>query len=170
MQKINTSKIEYLDDYVDISNFHIEIPGTHCFLYARNLSRVDVDNAYEILREKRKFFEVFKWDTLPEHYHLSGSKRAGDIIVATQPGAIVTLKSTGDNYGSATHGYAPFENDKMNGIFYCGGPGIQPGINLDSFENIHIYSFIVRLLGLKSPAAKIDGDIRVLAPLLEPSN
>ncbi|MCP5051927.1 MAG: alkaline phosphatase family protein, partial [bacterium] len=42
MMEMDTAKIEYLDDYVDLEKFHIELFESHCFLYAGNLSRGEV--------------------------------------------------------------------------------------------------------------------------------
>lgn len=167
MIAIEPGKIENLDDYVDLSDFHTEIFGTHGLLYSKKQSPSDVQRVYERLKMGAKYFAVFKREELPAAYHLGKNSRAGDIIVIAQPGALVTLKQKGNPHGKGTHGYPPFQTDKMNGIFYCSGPGIRSGIKLEPFENIHIYPFIMKLLELKMPEKNIDGNINVLSPLFK---
>ena len=49
---------------------------------------------------------------------------------------------------------------EMGGIFYATGPNIKAGASLPPFGNIHVYPFIAKILGLKTPA--VDGDVKVL--------
>jgi alkaline phosphatase D len=51
----------------------------------------------------------------------------------------------------------------MHGIFYAQGPNIKNGQVVASFENIHIYPLIAKILKLETPA--IDGDEKVLLPI-----
>lgn len=167
MVTVEPGKIENLDDYVDLSGFHLEIFGTHGLLYSLKQSMADIERVYEGLKKNAKYFKVFKRGDLPEKYHLGGNPRAGDIIVIAEPGALVTLKKRGNPYGKGAHGYAPFQTEQMNGIFYCGGPGISRRIQIGNFESVHIYPFILKILGLKPPEEKIDGNIKVLSPLFK---
>lgn len=62
------------------------------------------------------------------------------------------------------HGYSP-DYPEMHGIFYARGPLLKKGITIDSFENVHIYPLLCRLLGLPIPQ-EIDGDGSVLDPIV----
>jgi alkaline phosphatase D len=53
----------------------------------------------------------------------------------------------------------------MKAIFYAEGPDIRAGVKLKSFDNIDVYSFIARLLGLETPPN--DGAIGPLKPALK---
>ena len=66
------------------------------------------------------------------------------------------------------HGYDPYLSS-MHGIFYAYGPKIKSGYKISKFENIHIYPFICRLLGIVEYDNEIDGpdgDIKVLENIL----
>lgn len=64
-----------------------------------------------------------------------------------------------------THGYSQ-EYPEMHGIFYANGPQIKSGLTINSFDNIHVYPLICKILGLPIPD-DIDGEIQVLAPILK---
>ena len=55
------------------------------------------------------------------------------------------------------HGYSP-DNMNMHAIFYAYGPLIKNGLNIDTFELIHIYPMLCKLLNI-SPYKDIDGDL-----------
>ena len=63
------------------------------------------------------------------------------------------------------HGY---KSDYMNmhGIFYAYGPRFKSGYEIDTFELIHIYPLLCELLQI-NPHNNIDGDLRVLKPILK---
>jgi alkaline phosphatase D len=49
----------------------------------------------------------------------------------------------------------------MNAIFYAAGPNVRPGVIIKPFENVNVFPFITRILGLKNPPG-IDGSEKVL--------
>ena len=60
----------------------------------------------------------------------------------------------------------------MNAIFIAAGPNVRPGVRLKPFENVNVFPFITKILGLKNPAG-IDGKEAVLdvayRPLASPA-
>jgi alkaline phosphatase D len=55
----------------------------------------------------------------------------------------------------------------MHAIFYAIGPNIRPETKFASFENVNVYPFIVKILGLKPPE-QLDGSAAVLDPIYRP--
>ena len=55
------------------------------------------------------------------------------------------------------HGYDPRYTD-THGIFYAMGPSFNRNQKVDSFENIHVYPIICKILGIPEHD-NIDGDI-----------
>jgi hypothetical protein len=54
--------------------------------------------------------------------------------------------------------------------FFAAGPDIRSGVTLEPFENVNVYPLLAKLLGLDISHLKtgpIDGDLRVLAPILK---
>jgi hypothetical protein len=54
---------------------------------------------------------------------------------------------------------------EMRAIFFAAGPDVRAGIRLKPFENVNIYPFIARMLGLDPP--QVDGTLDVLRPALK---
>lgn len=63
------------------------------------------------------------------------------------------------------HGYSPAYKD-MHAIFYANGPAFKSGIEIETFQNIHVYPLICKILGLPIPG-NIDGKLEVLEPILK---
>ena len=53
----------------------------------------------------------------------------------------------------------------MHATFYAWGPQIKTGKTIRSFENIHVYPLVCRLLGL-TYTEPIDGDPKVLKKII----
>ena len=68
------------------------------------------------------------------------------------------------HFPKGEHGYNPKETEDMHGVFYAKGPNIKSNVHLDSFENIHIKAFILKIFGLSTNSS--DGDGRVLSGLM----
>ena len=63
------------------------------------------------------------------------------------------------------HGYNP-DNINMHAIFYAYGPKFKRGIQIDTFELIHIYQILCEILGIR-PYKNIDGKLEVLKPIFK---
>jgi alkaline phosphatase D len=55
----------------------------------------------------------------------------------------------------------------MHAIFYAIGPNIRPKARIGAFENVNVYPFVAKILGLKLPE-KLDGSFSMLEPLYVP--
>ncbi|HET9053541.1 MAG TPA: ectonucleotide pyrophosphatase/phosphodiesterase [Cyclobacteriaceae bacterium] len=123
-----------------------------------------VDSLYRILKTQESGFKIYKQDEFPKHWHY-GHVRSGDVLMVAEPGTyfltaprdLSKWEGTG-NFGE--HGYDPTLTKDVYGIFYAMGPNVKKGVRLKPFENIHVYPFIAKMLGLKTP--RIDGDVKVL--------
>ena len=63
------------------------------------------------------------------------------------------------------HGYNP-DNINMHAIFYAYGPKFKRGMQIDTFELIHIYPILCEILGIV-PYENIDGKLEVLKPIFK---
>jgi predicted AlkP superfamily pyrophosphatase or phosphodiesterase len=162
MENIEGNWIE-LDHFADLSAFHTE----GMLLYSSTES--DIQKAYERLKGASDKFVVYRRRDVPKHLHYDQNDREGDpVVVATGPYAIRAHASNPadtvpKNKGS--HGYDPQQLKTMRAIFYAIGPDIRPNTTVPPFENVNIYPLIAKILGLD--AAPTDGDVRVLAPILQ---
>ncbi len=148
-----------LDSFADLSHFKAE--GS--LLYAD--TEADAEKAYEQFRaHPDPRFTVYRRLDVPKALAYDTSPREGDpVIVANGPyGIYVHPPTRKPNVGS--HGFDPHIMAEMKAIFYAEGPDIRPGVQLKSFDNIDVYPFVARLLGLEAPP--VDGTLTPLVPAL----
>ena len=55
----------------------------------------------------------------------------------------------------------------MRASFQAWGPAIKQGLKLDGFENVNVYPFVAKILGLQFDPKAIDGNIQVLQKALK---
>lgn len=137
--------------------------GSQVHLYQPDAVRRD--KLYADLKQRETTYRVLLQSELPAHWQYR-SPRIGDILLVAKSGYYFLdrdrsqLKKVLKPWGWAgVHGYDASEGMAMHGIFYGRGPNIRPGYTLESFENIHIYPLIARILDLPIPV--IDGKLSV---------
>ena len=70
------------------------------------------------------------------------------------------------------HGYDPATIPEMKAIFFAAGPDIRRGEKVPPFENVNLYPFVARILGLDISHLKsgpIDGDLKALQGIVSPA-
>ena len=168
MQRVGKGKTLYLTDYIDLKpGIRVEGRGSHYLFYISNHS---LRNEVHDKLKKIPHFHIYKKESVPLRYHYRKSPRIGDLVLSVR--APYYMKISRPLVGSAeksggTHGYDPFRNKNMNGIFYAQGPQILDKGTIPAFQNVHVYPFIMKILGLtvKNP---IDGKEEVLASYIKP--
>lgn len=125
-----------------------------------------IGQVYWDLVAKGKHLDVFRRDDVPAKYYYSKNKRCGDLVVVAKSPYSVAVREKNRRLEAGVHGYDPDASLNMRGVFYSMGPNIKEAKVVESFRNIHIYPFILKLLGLKV-LAPIDGSEDVLAPLYD---
>lgn len=151
--------------WIDTTRFIIRGGGTSMHLYAKDKN--DIMPAYEKLRAHANGFTAYLKDSIPARWNYNSSDdrfaRIGDIFLVPEYPKVI---STGNRRISpGAHGYEPAMTN-MHATFYAWGPAFKKNMQIPSFENIHVYPLVCRILGL-SYTHTIDGDIRVLANILE---
>jgi predicted AlkP superfamily pyrophosphatase or phosphodiesterase len=153
-----------LSDFADLSNFRTDGP----LLYAK--SDADAEKAYEEFRaHPDSRFTAYRRANTPIELHFDANPREGDpVIVPNGPFIIRALPGaeradTHKIHGG--HGFNPRTMPQMKAIFFAAGPDIKAGVRLKPFENVNLYPFIAKMLGLHPPV--VDGTLEVLAPALK---
>lgn len=169
MYEMNTDERThvYLNELLPKSESGMVVSSSSGFtlLYFDDSTRLE--NVYRSLREENRLTVYRKAET-PESWHYRDHPFIGDLVIVSNPGYYVTTRRSARSANRAghpwgTHGYDPEKTLDMNGIFYATGPNIKVGGLLPAFENIHVYPFIARILGLSIP--EIDGNPSVLEPI-----
>lgn len=158
----------FLDEIMNVNDKSIKVvsSGTQAHLYIDHPGKRD--SIYSSLLQKQNHFVVLKKEQYDPKWHYNHHGRAGDLMIMAEPGYYIREKGrhsflTEEKIGSkmGVHGYDPLIESDMHGIFYAQGPNIKSGEVISSFQNIHIYPLIVRILGFESPK-EIDGKAEVL--------
>jgi predicted AlkP superfamily pyrophosphatase or phosphodiesterase len=149
-----------LSEIMDVKRSSVSLVngGTQVHLYTDN-----VDSVYTALKRVARNFSVYRKTDMPGHWHYTHD-RVGDVLLTADPGFYFQVNArnlTNVKFPVfGVHGYDAYQVKEMNGIFYASGPNIKPGATVKAFENVHVYPFVARLLGLKSPAT--DGNAQIL--------
>jgi alkaline phosphatase D len=149
-----------LDKYANLDNFKT----VGALLYPR--SEADAEHAYQQLKAAQAGFLVYRRARVPAELHFDDNPREGDPVIVPQGPFLIRAHApaAGDPAAFAPkgeHGYNPFDMTSMRAIFFAEGPDIRPGVRLKPFENVNVFPFIVKILGLDSP--KVDGSPNVLS-------
>jgi len=154
-----------LPSIVDKDKFIVPNGDALIQIYAKG--KKDVKPLYKSLKQEAVDYEVYLTNKMPKrwHYRAKDNKdgRIGDIILIPHLPKVFNL--TGKPTTVGKHG---FDNDMpdMQATFYAWGPAFKEGLTINSFENVHVYPLLAKILGLRYHH-KIDGDIKVLESVLK---
>lgn len=154
-----------LPSIIDKDKFIVSNGDALIQIYAKD--KKDIKPLYKSLKQEMVDYEAYLTNKMPKrwHYRLKDNKdgRIGDIILIPHLPKVFNL--TGKPTTVGKHG---FDNDMpdMQATFYAWGPAFREGLTINSFENVHVYPLLAKILGL-SYNHKIDGDIKVLEPILK---
>lgn len=163
MAPVPAANVVYLEDYADLAGARVIDNATQALLYFDG-DETEIWAAHDALAGRIPHAQVHLKEELPNRWHYRNSRRVGEIVVVAEPGWMVASRQSRAWRGGGMHGWDPYFRP-MHGIFLAAGPGIRPGGELASFENIHVHPFAAALLGIE-PAPGIDGRLDVLAPHL----
>ena len=170
MSAVNEAAVKYLEDWIDLSlwtnDSKIINGGAFTYFYSKN-SNLLVSSINHL--KNIPGLEVFSKGNFPAQMHLGENARTPDFIVTVDAPAYLMIRRPKRSFDppAGAHGYMTASNADMHGVFYAAGPGIKPG-NKPAFENIHVYPFVMSLMGLNI-TTPIDGDLAVLAEHLRQS-
>jgi alkaline phosphatase D len=153
---------------LDSGKVRVELDGPVALIYCPDAAAIE--KTYRRLKKDSRL-DVYKREETPASWHFNENPRAGDLVAIVKGAAVFSM---GRIAGRITplpprgeHGYDPRKFQSMHAIFYAIGPNIAPETKIGSFENVNVYPFIARILGLKPPE-KLDGSPSVLDPIYRP--
>jgi predicted AlkP superfamily pyrophosphatase or phosphodiesterase len=167
MQDVNDGEVS-LTDELD-SKVRIELDGPVALIYCKDAETIE--KTYLKMKKSSKL-DVYKREETPASWHFNENARSGDLVAIVKGAAVFTLREPGLGRGPCNpargeHGYDPLKFKSMYAIFYATGPNIRAETKMVSFENVNVYPFIAKILGLKVPE-KLDGSAAVLDPIYIP--
>ncbi|HTE33939.1 MAG TPA: ectonucleotide pyrophosphatase/phosphodiesterase [Chryseolinea sp.] len=148
---------------IDRKKFIIPSSGTMVVLHAKD--KADIQPLYEKLKKEEKHYKVYLKSNVPASLHYSDTddamNRIGDILLIPEWPYVFSEKKPGAGF----HGFIPSVKD-MHASFIAWGPAFKKNYRISSFENVHVFPLITRILGL-TYTEKIDGRIEVLEGILK---
>nr|NIM36371.1 alkaline phosphatase family protein [Hydrotalea flava]NIM39226.1 alkaline phosphatase family protein [Hydrotalea flava]NIN04465.1 alkaline phosphatase family protein [Hydrotalea flava]NIN16087.1 alkaline phosphatase family protein [Hydrotalea flava]NIO95152.1 alkaline phosphatase family protein [Hydrotalea flava] len=166
MADVDVNNTLPLPSAIDTNNFIIPRSNMLLHLYAKN--RAAILATYQKLKIQEKGFSVYLANEIPERWHYNQSNdyfnRVGDILLVPHYPKVFNLGS-----GKITPGKHGYDNDmpEMRATFYAWGSAFKKHYTIRGFENIHVYPLIAKMLGLQYQSDAIDGQLKVLAPILK---
>ena len=150
---------------IDTSLFVIRGGGSSLHLYAKQATAIQP--MYKTLKAAAKDYDVYLRDEVPAKWNYNSTddrfQRIGDLLIV--PHYPLTITTAGRKIAAGAHGYDP-DNPLMHASFFAWGPAFKKGLEIPTFENVHVYPLVCKLLGL-SYTHKIDGRPEVLSNLLK---
>lgn len=156
-------QVVHLEDVVDLDGVRVVHNTTQTLLYFDG-DEARLWSVYEALQERLEHATVHLKEEVPARWHYDHGRRIGDLVVAAEPGWVIRPRGGREWSGGGVHGWDPSWRP-MHGMFMAAGPGIRPGGEIAAFDNIHVYPFLARLLGVE-PAGEIDGRLEILEAIL----
>ena len=160
-------------DMADFSK--VQVVSNEMLLSVYAPDHATADNLYNALKGKSDKFDTYWRQETPARWHYRDDPRIGDLVLMAKGANLLSVRSPNEagrggrggagRGGGGTrgaHGFDPAEFPTMNAIFYAAGPNIRPGVVIEPFENVNVFPFITRILGLTDPP-NLDGSETVLA-------
>jgi predicted AlkP superfamily pyrophosphatase or phosphodiesterase len=149
MAELDSSRVIYLDDYIDLASVEIVDRGPFLSL----IPRMGVQEVvYQRLRQAHPRLQIYRKSEVPPAYHYREHPRIPPIIGVADEGWIVTTRSSIASSGSQRlarggHGYPP-DVVTMRALFLAGGPAFGSSVVVEPFQSIHVYALVAHVLGL----------------------
>lgn len=165
MAAMGKDKIILLDSIIDTARVERMTLGAISMIQPK---AGQTETVYKQLKCCEDHYRVYKKEDLPERYHLKNNRRIPALIVIPDLGYMIIKQNDKqrfiDRLPGGMHGYD--NNEKaMQGIFMAHGPAFKQGLEISSFQNIHIYELMTRLLNIQ-PAPN-DGSLDSLKVTLK---
>ena len=149
MAAIDSTRVIFIDDYIDLNQAGVIDWSPTLGLRPPEEVRGDI---YEALKSAHPHLQVYRREEVPDRLHYSTHHRIPYIIGIADEGWSITSHAFYDTASSyftgGAHGYDN-RYPSMHGIFIARGPAFENGLEVPPFQNIHIYSLITKVLGLK---------------------
>ena len=159
MVEVSEEKMINIDDYLNV-NYVSYGKGPYIEIY-------DIQNGNNDSTIQIPHITTYSKQNIPLEYHFK-TQNSGDYLLLADSGWFLYTNNDLEKQGlkiKGMHGYDPFDMN-MHGIFYAYGPNFKKNLSISTFESIHIYPIICRILNIE-PNNDIDGNLDVLQFILK---
>lgn len=166
MTKIDKNKTMPLPISIDLSHFVVASVASVLHLYAKE--KKQIIPIYKALKKEAINYDVYLAKNIPKGWHYNKMNdmynRVGDILLVPHLPYTFNVNQA-KMVDTGQHGFDPNISD-MHATFYAWGSMFKQGLQIDAFENVHVYPLIAHVLGLNY-SKKIDGKFKVLKSTLK---
>jgi len=149
---------------IDTAKYVIASSGTMMDIRAKD--KADIMHLYEQLKSNEHDYKVYLKSNMPKNLHYSTEddrfNRMGDLFLLPIWPKVFSNKRPGIGH----HGFDPYQVKDMEASFLAWGPAIKEKVKIPTFENVHVYPLIAKILGLTTQE-QIDGKLEVLKSILK---
>ena len=174
MMEVKQENLIPLEDLTEGIKGRVVNNGALAHLHMENPK--EKDKVIDLLLSRNPNLTIDDLSTTENYSDLTAfPQRKGDLLILPKEGYYLTDVKGKVRYQSnaarfqtqvfGEHGFTPRYKD-MRGIFYAKGPQIKAGLEIEPFQNIHIYPLLCRILNLPLPE-NLDGKSAVLEPILK---
>lgn len=174
MMEVKQENLILLEDLTEGIKGRVVNNGALAHLHLENPK--EKDKVIDLLLSRNPNLTIDDLSTTENYSDLTAfPQRKGDLLILPKEGYYLTDVKGKVRYQSnaarfqtqlfGEHGFSPRYKD-MRGIFYAKGPMIKVGLEIEPFQNIHIYPLLCRILNLPLPE-NLDGKSAVLEPILK---
>ena len=166
MTAINNNKIKWQEYITENENLVVSNGETQLYLYAKDINALnDVRSQLSKIPKNENKFKFYEKGNFPNHWQfVKNSPAMPDIVLNAIPP--YTFDDQEKYRKKATHGYDPKLTQDLDAIFIANGPAFKKGLQVKSFENIHIFPLLEKILNISNEHT-IDGRLSVLLPILK---
>ncbi len=151
MAATGPARVVPIASLVDPARVRIISDGAHAAL--QPLPGREEEVAAALLRP-RDHVQCWRRSAIPERLHYGSNPRVAAFICVAEAGWLLTRPDREPMFGGA-HGYDP-ASDEMLALFVAAGPAFRSGTTLPTFDNVHVYPLLARLIGIAPRPS--DGD------------
>ena len=151
MAATGPDRVVAIASLVDPAMVRIISDGAHAAL--QPLPGREEEVAAALLRP-RDHVQCWRRGEIPERLHYGSNPRVAAFVCVAEPGWLLTRPDRAPSFGGA-HGYDPAA-DEMLALFVAAGPAFRAGTTLPTFDNVHVYPLLARLIGIAPQPS--DGD------------
>lgn len=122
----------------------------------------------QLKKERSKDYKVYLTRRFPKrlHFRTNDHDRLGDILLVPRAPKVFAANPPAKRKYPGAHGYDPKKVPDMKATFMAWGPAFKTGQTIGTFENVHVYPMVAKILGLPVEHA-IDGKGKVLEKILQ---
>ena len=158
MAALSGDRLVFLDDYVSLDSLDL-IDQTPVAAIVPKPGHDDYVMSH--LRNANPHLAVYRKADVPARFHFSVGSRVTPVVAIADEGWTITSHANvarlpaGYQWGG-THGYDN-QLESMGALFVAAGPAFRSGVVVAPFQNVHVYSLLAQILGIR-PAAT-DGSV-----------